>query len=213
MKITTETTDQFVAVEKSYTNLLLGPLFIILAVLIFIFNKQINQPTLVYVVGGVFVVVGIVTILFRKVVTLAMDKASKTVNITMKRLIGGSNKSVPFSDVNRVEVVTAIVRNMTNDNNSGLSFGNTNSSGVKQVAHLIMYFNDGTTIDLSDKQKSLINSFSFSNKIPNTDLGQRIAAFIGVPFAQEGQATGQQMIGGVIDAIKNAGDEPNEPKI
>ncbi len=214
MKITTETADRLVAVENNYANLIYAPMFIIIAVLIFIFKDQINQPTLVYVVGGIFILVGIATLLFRKTVNLTLDKTKNTVDINIKRLIGGTNKSVTFSDVSRVQVVTAIVQTQQNSNTgTGFSIGNANSSGTKQVAHLIMYFKDGTTIDLSDKQKALINSFSISNKIPNVDLGKKIAAFIGVPFTESGQETAQQMVGSVVEAVKTITDNPDEPKI
>lgn len=214
MKITTETADRFVAVENNYANLIYSLLFIVIAVLIFIFKDQINQPTLVYVVGGIFIVVGIATFLFRKTVNLTLDKSKNIVDISVKRLVGGTNKSVPFSDVSRVQVVTAIVQTQQNSNTgTGFSISNANSSGTKQVAHLIMYFNDGTTIDLSDQQKTLVNSFNISNKIPNVELGQKIAAFIGVPFAESGQETAQQMVGSVIEAVKTITDNADEPKI
>ncbi len=214
MKVITETTTVFSAIDKKYSLLLfVGAAILIGAVMGLIGGTA--QPT-IYLTGGLFVLIGIGTVLFRQQKTITIDKNLNEITIASKSLIKKSRLVYDVSSVIKLQLTSSYrTQHSTqsfNNNNSnmanrglrigtgGIGMGGTTST--QQITQLALLLRDGTSILIVTGQRSM-RALGMISRVPNQDIGQRMADFIGVPFEIVGQESLGQTIADTVSAMRS----------
>lgn len=208
MKIITEDQNQLVATDKAIGALVMGVVFVLVGIAIAVtsLGSHSMPGTLI---GLAFAAVGALIVVFHKTRTLTVDKASSQITVTLKGLVGSGQRSYPLGEVVKMQLVTSYQTVSTGGpRTSGISIGGAGNTETEQKTRLLLVLKDGTTIDLADGQRSM-QSFGIFGSVPNQAAGQRIAAYLGVPFESVGDQSLGQVIGAVENAIKGQAQAPS----
>ncbi len=216
MKIVSQDANILVAADNQYATLATGMVLGVVGLGVLGAGIAGGQAVL-KVIGGVLVAIGGLMIVTLKQRTLTVDKGTGLVTFDLKSFFNRAAHQYPIGDVVKVEFTTSIQTTSTpttGQSQPGISFGtggigmrggNTQTTQQTQV-HLML--KDGTVIDLADGQRSM-SSMSVFSKVPNLEVAQQIAAFIGVPFEQQGAATLDQMASQVRNAVMGQTEPPS----
>jgi hypothetical protein len=194
MKIVSESADQLVAVDKNLAALAVGPVLGLAGLLMAILGQNLIAGLLGFALmaGGVYVVV------MREVRTVLANKGAAKVSIQTKSLLRTRLNEYLFHDIAKVKLTTRSVA-ATNDtaeepaislNLGGLNGGHAGHAKAAQQTDLVFVLNNGTEAEVaSGSQRLRLNSLigrGTGGKL-SPDVGQRLAAFVGVPFEKAGE--------------------------
>jgi hypothetical protein len=195
MKIVSQDTNVLVAVDKAYNALATGVIVVVAGAGLTAAGVGARQPVLT-VIGVVLLVIGAAMVAFRKVRTLTINKGADQVIFDLKSLVKKGARQCAVSDVVKVEFTTSYHTTTTQTNTgqarSGISLGSGGIGGggttqTMQQTQVHLLLKDGTIIDLADGQRSM-STLGVFGKVPNLEVAQAIAAFLQVPFEQQGPA-------------------------
>lgn len=173
MKITTNNTERFVAIDKAIGGYVAGITFVLIGVLI----CSAGQAKLIQ--GLLAIILGIVVILLVKSCTIVIDRTNKKLTYTSKSLVSRSSQSFGFEDIAKVQLEYSI---QVHDKYSS----NGNASSRPQInSTLMLVLTNGSTVRLIFRVKR-VKFFQKASTVsePNTQLGQQLAEIIGVPFEE-----------------------------
>lgn len=185
MKVTVETDSQLQAVSNSYGKVLLGVILFIVGAVCVYFG---SSSMLVLGVGVVFALAGIFVAATADFAKVNADKASSTVTVSNKSLIGGSSADYPFKQVKKI-ILQDLVH--TNYNSKG---GSTTSTNYL----LRMVLNDGEEIPLNGSGGGSSGPLSFLFPSSERTVGKKLADFIGVSYSEIGP---RQVLEAVVDGL------------
>lgn len=192
MKIVSSDPARLVAVDKAYGNLVVGLIMAIVSIFLFVVGFR---QTGALLGGAVFLGVAVLLMLTRKVRTLTADKAQSQAVFSAKSLLGSHDYPYAFSDIVKVQLVSAIETQVVNTvpQRSGVTFGQTGNTETDQVTQLSLVLKNGTMVNLANGRRQMFVTSLFSS-VPDQGVGKQIADFIGVPFELAGPGTvGQTM--------------------
>jgi len=199
MKIASETATQLTAVDKSSTSLIAGPILAVIG-LIFAAAGFSSRTIALGFVGLVVVLVGVAVVVLRKTRTLTIDKGAGTLSFATKGITGGKTYPANLADVTKLQLVSEYNTTYSNSGGGrgvGVSMGGGTSS-TRQSTHLIIALRDGTNLDIAEGSRSM-GAMAMVSRVPNQEVGEHIAAFIGVPLETVGPAAPN--LGSVVGAI------------
>jgi len=216
MKIVSSDANRLEAVDKAYAQLLSGVVIAVIGLGMAGFGV-VGRQNVVALVGLAVLVVGVLTLIFRKERTLIIDKGTSQLTFKLKSLVKKGNYDYAVSDVVKVEFTSSYQTTSTANNStqgrSGIGFGangvgmGDSSTQTTQHTQLHLVLKNGETIDIADGQRSM-SSINVFGSVPNLAVGQQIATFIGVPFEQSGVASLGQAVSAVREAITGQTDAP-----
>jgi hypothetical protein len=194
MKITSEAADKLIASDKNLSALFIGPILGVIGLGIAAAGVS-SHSVAPILFGLVFVVIGVVVVVTRKSRLLTIDKGAGTLTLATKGITGAKTLPYNLADVVKLQLVsqysTQYNRGTAGSNQGpGLSFG-TGGIGIggntstQQTTHLIVVMRDGTNLDVADGARSM-GAMAIVSHVPNQEVGERIATFIGVPLETVG---------------------------
>jgi hypothetical protein len=162
-------------------------------------------------IGGIFALVGVFMVITAKSLTVTIDKTQNKCNFFTVTLIGKKSQDVVLDQIKEVSLEETVTHN-------------TSSSGSENQINytLVFYLQDGEGIPISISGSS--GSFSV-NGLPmeemigrnkNVILGNKIAAFISVPFVDRRPPSLTDAIESVVqgfNAAKPLSETPPAPGI
>ncbi len=186
MKITNEGSDLFEAKEKPFVQILIG--LISLGVgLNFALNVFPIQKVPIEV--AIFLILfGLIFIISSSFVTLTANKSSQKIRLATRSVIKNEVLEFQFSQVKLIEVVQSMVSSQ--------------KGGSKIVYNLYLNKSDGKSVLLASSGGSSVLQFaSFIAKSPMSDIGKKLADFMGVPFEEKGLPSFGQITDMISEAI------------
>lgn len=202
MKITEESPLRLVLEQKSYFSYVVVSIFPIIG--IYLLATQFHEIKSV-VIELAFVTVGGAGILFNTSYKLLLDKTTRKAMIFRIRLAGSKTETIDFGQLKEASIEEYI---QTNTSGSG--------PRVQRNYNLVLYSHDGQGYSLPINGSTnftiagmSLNGFAARNTIIN--LGNKIAAFIGVPFVDRRPPTATEVVSGIASAIQNS--SPHTPPI
>lgn len=200
MKIIQETPTMLSAKQSSYGNIILGIILIIVFTGLLFFPVQGRQNNLMWKsICGVFALAGVLAIVVAKSLSLIIDKTQNKMSLTSSGIFG--KKAQEFA-LDQIAKVTIQERTSYTTNNQGTQ--------ANENYILVFYLKNGEGYPV--QLNSLFSSISV-NGLPigtffarNTiiHLGNKIAAFIGVPFEDQRPPTLTGIISSVTSGINQA---------
>ena len=205
MKIVSQDANQLVATDKALSGLILGIVFTLGGVIGVITSFVISQMVIA-IIAGIFALVGTYLLITYKSRTFTIDLAAGQASLFVKKLTSSETIPLPLASVVKLQLVSEFNTTYTQNapQSSGISFGNRGNSQTVQQTQLLVVTQDGTSVDISDGSRNM-NSMNLISKVPNQEIGERIAAFMNVPFETQGPAAIQDTIKDVVSRITGQG--------
>jgi len=181
MKIISETPTVLTAKDNAISALIMAPIIALIGLgLIAGGASQKSFPLVVF--GLVVLGFGFLLLFNRKARTLTIDKVAGSLVVHVASIRKKQDLRYQTQDVTKMQLVSQYQTNYTNNggmnSGGGLRIGGGNSNTTQQT-HLLLVMRDGTNIDLADGSRSM-GMASLVSKVPNQQVGERIAAFLGV---------------------------------
>ena len=198
MKIIQETSSQMVLKQSGLGASIFGVLFFIIGLGVFVFFSRQNIMA-ARLIGGVFALVGVFVFVTAKTITITIDKAQNKCNFFSVTLIGKKSQDVALDQIKEVSLEEKI----TNNSNSNGSQNQINYT-------IVFYLQDGEGIPIpigSSTDSISINGLPMGEMLgrnKNIVFCNKIAAFIGVPFADRRPPSFTEAVGSVVDSINTA---------
>lgn len=199
MKIISETPDQLVASDKSQLTLAAGPVALVVGLLVLILARNL----VVGVLGLLVMAVGAYLIVTRQVRTVTADKPLGKISIQAKSILRKRLDEYLFHDITKVQLMVGLAPIVNNGpgQTPGVSLGgfNLNLDGITAKdspirVHLMLVLNNGTLAEVASGNQTP-RFKGWLNDTLNTDVGVRLAAFMGLPFES---ADGVPVVGDIV---------------
>ncbi len=220
MKITTTTDTRLTAIDHGYSQLIVAPVMAVIGIIL-IFAGVGSHTTAAYIFGGIFILIGAALVLTRKSRTLVIDKGAGTLVLTAKGVTGGNTYNCNLQDIVKLQLVSEYQTQYTQSNNGagGINFGTggvgVGNTSTQQTTQLLVVQRDGTMMEVASGSRSM-STIATLSKVPNQEVGEQIASFVGVPFEVVGPNI--PTLGSVVSEVQNAiqhhgisGDAPAAP--
>ena len=169
MKIIESSSMRFVAQEPNIGNVYIAGAFGFAGILI-LFKS--------FLFGLLCIAIGALVYVFRKVLTLRLDKETGKASLITQSIIKNSASETEISQIVSVRLFTQSRLEQSRDDQ-----GNLTTQNERETSLLLLLKNE-QTVDLSDTYQTnrpLLFAGSATTQ-PNQSIGQAIATFLGVPF-------------------------------
>jgi hypothetical protein len=200
MKIVSETPTVLTAKDNAISALIATPVMVVMGLVLIGVGLSSSKNFVAAIFGVVLVGIGILLLVNRKVRTLTIDKGASTVILHVSSIRKKQDLRYQVQDVVKMQLVSEYHTTRTNNGGGGqgltLGGGNTNTT---QQTQLLLLMRDGTNIDIADGQRSM-GTMSLVSKVPNQQVGEHIAAFLGVQL----EVVGPNMptLGSVVSGVE-----------
>lgn len=208
MKIIESTSVRLVARQSVATNYLLGGVLSLAGSVMAVAGVRAQQGLLI--TGGVFIISGVLTLLFSRKQDLVADRATGILELTAAGLLGTKRATYPFADIAGVTAVSQLETYQTDQNarptagfTIGASGGGISTTTTKRVTETQLVLKNGQTVTVERTSRAVMNGGLFSTGSSSNQVGTALAAVINVPFSAEGvlgiteivQAAQQALVG------------------
>ena len=195
MKVVEESETKLVIKQGIFLNIILGILIVAAGVvLFFIANTNVNT-------GRIFalalIIAGIISILLASATTITVDKTTNKIAFLISRLWGKKLQEMAINQVKEISLEEYVTQNYSDNRRprSQLNFT------------LVYYLQDGQGIPfrLGSQSNFAFNGLPigmFLGRNKNVVMGNKIAAFIGVPFVDRRPPTAAEVITDVVQAVQ-----------
>ena len=195
MKVVEESETKLVIKQGIFLNIILGILIVAAGVvLFFIANTNVNT-------GRIFalalIIAGIISILLASATTITVDKTTNKIAFLISRLWGKKLQEMAINQVKEISLEEYVTQNYSDNRRprSQLNFT------------LVFYLQDGQGIPfrLGSQSNFAFNGLPigmFLGRNKNVVMGNKIAAFIGVPFVDRRPPTAAEVITDVVQAVQ-----------
>lgn len=176
MKITTNSSEHFIATDRGIGGYVSGGVITVLG----LFLCLSGSSGVLWGVAGM--VLGVVVILLQKSYEVDVDRVGKKITTASRGFLGRKTQTFSYDEIQKVSLIFSEYRQ---DNYS--------TNGVEQSSRpvlrsdLILGLKNGNSVRLVFGSKMLgrFASTTSNTPKPNADIGQQLAAVIGVPFEQQ----------------------------
>lgn len=180
MKILQSSPQVLIAQESNIGQLFLAVIAVVVG-LVVLYGSLISnviKPSYAPWAGVAFLIMGILVVLNRKVVTLTLDKGSGMASLLMKSLLKTIPSKTNLSEITSVRLFTQSRIVTSGDKQGGYQ--------NERDTSLLFVLRNGQTIDLSDKSQTqtAVTGFTSFNSVPNQEIAQALATFLGVPLEE-----------------------------
>ena len=163
------------------------------------------------IVGGIFLIAGVLTLLFSRRQDLVADRAAGTVELTAAGLLGTKRATYVFADIAGVTAVSQLETYQTGQNAwpaGGFTVGTSGAgtgTSTQRVTETQLVLKNGQTVTVERTSRAAINGGLFSTGQAGNQVGTVLAAVIGVPFGAEGPASLTEAIQAAQQAVMGGG--------
>jgi len=207
MKITRDTTDVLELVQGNVSGLIVGAILLLAGPALVVATWVLKSPYL-WIAGLVVIGIGALVLLLHRRITLRLDKGSRGLVILRQGLIGQA-KTEPIEFARVKEVIIEETRRTT---------GSGDQQREQSSYQLIFHLTDGQmeAIDVTPAVSASVNVLGegrFRQGNALMVLGNKIAAFIGVPFSDRRPPTFGQVVDGIRSVLSGtppAGEKPRK---
>ena len=205
MKIILQDQNQFV-VKNSISHWFTGFIFLVIGLSIIFKPSFLNINTGIPLWLGLFIVmVGIIPVLFNTRYLIIFNKDENKLKINQKNLVKQKNDTYELSDIKSIELWTI----------SGQNGGSKNNGLQYELACIVE--NNQYVILNPDTQSSFKISIGLAawNIIPEKKIGEKIAAFLNIPFVENRRPpTVNETLNVLYDGVRDAvGKHVNQKKL
>ncbi len=189
MKIVSESPTVLVAKDSALGALFAAPMVALIGLLIIgVGISQKSFPAIIF--GVLFFLVSVLLVVTRKARTLTIDKDAGTVILNVASMRKKQDLRYQVTDVVKMQLTSEYHTQYANNNaggmpGSGINIGvaglGSSNTNTTQQTQLLIQMRDGTSIDIADGSRSM-GAMSMISKVPNQEIGEHIAAFLGVQF-------------------------------
>lgn len=194
MKIVEQNDSILVIKNGNWVGIIIGVIVSLVGLIILLRISIPSVNTLApWQVGTIFLLVGLSAILLPTFDSIVFDKNEKTLKMRQKNLIWDNNQKYDISNIKQLELWQK-----PNPRGRGLS------------NKLMCIFTDSSSVSLNGGRSSsvVVGGISVSyNHIPEINIGDRIAAFLNVPFIKDLRPLS---VGETMSSIKDAFKEQIE---
>jgi hypothetical protein len=190
MRIIKQDENHMELADKQLGSLIMAPIVVVIGLVILVV-----MPGNGRILGGIVVAIGVITLLMRKARSLVVDKSSGQGTFILKSILKNANMPFALGDVAKIELLQGIERVQTN-----------NRTEVRETTSLTLVMKSGDTIDLADGSRKM--GFNLFGHRANQVVGEKLAAFMGVPFDVAG---GGALMGGMATITTVAPAAPVTP--
>ncbi|MCC2631518.1 MAG: hypothetical protein K0S20_217 [Patescibacteria group bacterium] len=202
MKITQETTTYLEAANKQLAGFILSPLLIIAGLIGSFYLYSTNDTTVPWWIGLAVAALGLLVLIFNRSLVLVIDKQTNKVTVTTKTLFGGNVSSHDISEAEKIQLLSEYRQSQTSS-----STGTTRSQTNLETSLFLVLRNGQRILLANGVAPSLsVGMIGTSISTPGQDIGQKIAAFISIPFEATGAVSPLQagsLINGLINNPSN----------
>jgi hypothetical protein len=208
MKIVRNDATVFEAKQGKATSIVVGLVFAIigagvLAIAILQPAGTVKQNAWVgVVVALIFMIVGVLVVLFTRSIHVLADRGTQTITITFKSLLNTKVASCNFTDVTRIAEISTV---------------STNGGNNQQVTQLLLKDGSELVIPTTRGGGFSVNGIPVGMFARHAGLGQSLATFLNVPFEPLGfgsVAGVQNTVIETVNAVKMAeGKAPMQPVV
>jgi len=205
VKVVSETQNQLILKQNRYSNIFLGIVLFLAGIGVFLIAHQ----TAPKILSLVFLIIGILIIIFTKFITINIDKTQNSFSLIAAGLLGKKKTNIALDQIKEVslEEYVSTQYNIAGQNaNMGSPMAQTNI-----VYDLVFYLKDGQGIPIQIKSggNTFINGLpiggfgSLLGRNKNVELGNKIATFIGIPFIDRRPPGVIDMLSGITQVNNN----------
>ena len=177
-----------VATEKNTSNFVTGLIFLLAGLVTMLFYQPSDNQLLFYGGSAIFAIFGLWVVLSQKNIHLTLEKDSNRATLAVSSVLASRKYTYTFSQISKVQLATDLRKS-------------SNGGGTSETYRLFLLLNDGTTVQLADRQRQFSLGTIFS-QLPNFKEGQAIASFVGIPFEQTGPPDFKQTIETIVEAAQ-----------
>lgn len=205
MKIILQDQNQFV-VKNSISHWFTGFIFLVIGLSIIFKPSFLNINTGIPLWLGLFIVmVGIIPVLFNTRYLIIFNKDENKLKINQKNLVKQKNDTYELSDIKSIELWTISGQN-----------GGSKNNGLQYKLACILENNQYVILN-PDTQSSFKISIGLAawNIIPEKKIGEKIAAFLNIPFVENRRPpTVNETLNVLYDGVRDAvGKHVNQKKL
>lgn len=187
MKIIQETQNLIVLKDSNLWAWVLGGVFVLAGVIMIVSPTSFVNNTPPMWIGALFVLAGLATILFSKSSVVTLNKETNQFSIARKSIIGGqTQEDYVLNQIKQIELQYRVSRQ--NVSSQGLNQG----MRMKYSYRLILILTDGREVPLTTGFSGASNVGGIL-KIKERVIGEKLAAFLSVPFIDIRPADSQRI--------------------
>ena len=188
MRISQENPTSLTLKDNNYIGLIIGTTFVVVSLFLLFTTEVLRAPFdfKKLLPSGIFLILGIVTVLTNKFTTIILDKNQNEASIKSIGVLGKKHNEILLNSIARVELKQEYKMESTNTgaNIRGFSVGSRIPRLYYQLAFVL---NNGQEIQLDNPKSGLsigIGGNIMGGREKERETGKKIAIFLNIPFQE-----------------------------